>query len=104
LRWLFFGAGCVEPAIVDKMLHRPTVERKGALGYGSYEDTVNTLEEVLWPGPWILGQRFSAADLSVGALVQWGSMVKALEPRPKVGRYMERIAARPALQKTLKGA
>jgi glutathione S-transferase len=104
LRWLFFGAGCVEPAIVDRMLHRPTVERKGALGYGSYEDTVNTLEEALWPGPWILGQRFSAADIYVGALVQWGSQVKALEPRPKFVQYMERIAARPALQKSLKGA
>ena len=104
LRWLFFGAGCVEPAIVDKMLHRPTVERKSALGYGSYEDTIDALEGALWPGPWILGQRFSAADVYVGALVQWGSMVKALEPRPKFAQYMERIAARPALQKTLKGA
>jgi len=104
LRWLFFGAGCVEPAIVDKMLHRPTVERKSALGYGSYEDAVNALEGALWPGPWILGQRFSAADVYVGALVQWGSQVKALEPRPKFVQYMERIAARPALQKTLKGA
>ena len=31
-------------------------------------------------------------------------MVKALEPRPKFQQYVERIAARPALQKLLKGA
>jgi hypothetical protein len=31
-------------------------------------------------------------------------MVKALEPRPVFLQYMERIAARPALQKLLKGA
>ena len=30
LRWLFFGAGCIEPAIVDKLFARPPVERKGA--------------------------------------------------------------------------
>jgi hypothetical protein len=31
-------------------------------------------------------------------------MVKALEPRPKFLQFAERIAARPALQKVLKGA
>jgi glutathione S-transferase len=104
LRWMFFGAGCVEPAFIDKMFARPPVERKSALGYGSYEDTVNALEAAVTPGPWILGQRFSAADIYVGSQVQWGSMVKALEPRPKLQQYLERIAARPALQKILKGA
>ena len=33
-----------------------------------------------------------------------GEMVKALEPRPVFLQYVERIAARPALQKVLKGA
>jgi glutathione S-transferase len=27
LRWLFFGAGCVEPAIIDRMLDRPPPSR-----------------------------------------------------------------------------
>jgi hypothetical protein len=31
-------------------------------------------------------------------------MVKGLEPRPVFLQYVERIAARPALQKLLKGA
>ena len=104
LRWIFFGAGCIEPAIVDKLFIRPAVERKGALGYGSYEDTVNTLETAVKPGPWILDQRFSAADVYVGAQIQWGLRVKALEPRPAFLQYMERIAARPALQRLMKGA
>jgi glutathione S-transferase len=104
LRWIFFGAGCVEPAIIDKMFHRPAVERKSALGYGSYEDTLNTLESALKPGPYLLGQRFSAADVYVGAQLQWGLMVKALEPRPVFLQYVERIAERPALKNLLKGA
>ncbi len=57
LRWIFFGAGCFEPAIIDKMFARPAVERKGALGYGSYEDTLNALETALKPGPYILGDK-----------------------------------------------
>lgn len=103
LRWLFFGAGCVEPAIVDKLFSRPPVERKVALGYGSYEDTLSTLETALKPGPWILGERFSAADVYVGSQIQWGLMVKALEPRPSFLQYVERLGARPAMQKLMRG-
>jgi glutathione S-transferase len=44
-RWLFFGAGCIEPALVDKMFQRPQVDRPSGLGYGSYEDTMNALEK-----------------------------------------------------------
>jgi glutathione S-transferase len=104
LRWIFFGAGCVEPALVDKMFERPPVERKGALGYGSYDDTLNALETAITPGPYILGDRFSAADVYVGSQIQWGMMVKSLEPRPKFQQYAERLAARPAMQRLMKGA
>jgi glutathione S-transferase len=35
LRWLFFGAGCVEPAIIDHMFSRPPPSRPTAMGYGN---------------------------------------------------------------------
>ena len=37
-RWLFFGAACVEAAVIDRMMSRPAPSRPGALGYGSYEE------------------------------------------------------------------
>ena len=40
LRWMFFGAGCLEPALIDRMLDRPVPERTAALAYGSYDDDV----------------------------------------------------------------
>lgn len=98
-RWLFFGAGCVEPALIDKMFERPPVAREGALGYGSYESTLNALEKAIAPGPWILGQRFSAADVYVGAQVGWGLATKGLEPRPAFQKYAEQCARRPAYQR-----
>src|SRR5215831_7292240 len=63
LRWMFFATGCVEPAIIDRMLSRPPVSRPGALSYGSYDDVINTLEMAISPGPYLLGEQFSAADL-----------------------------------------
>jgi glutathione S-transferase len=99
LRWLFFSAGCIEPALVDRMFSRPLPERPGALGYGSYADVMNALELAITPGPFILGERFSAADVHVGSEIVWGSMTKTLEPRQKFLDYAERLAARPAFQR-----
>jgi glutathione S-transferase len=99
LRWLFFGAGCVEPAIIDHMFSRPAPSRPAALGYGNYADTVNTLEQAITPGPYVLGSTFSAADVYLGSAIGWGLMMKALEPRPAFGAYLGRLSARPAYKR-----
>lgn len=96
LRWLFFGAGCIEPALIDKAFNRPPVDRPGALGYGSYEDTMGTIEKALQPGPWLLGERFTAADVYIGAQLGWGMMFGNVERRPVFEAYVARCQARPA--------
>jgi glutathione S-transferase len=99
-RWFFFGAGCVDPAMLDKMMDRPPVARPGANGYGSYDDTMNTLEKALSPGPFILGDRFSAADVLVGSQLRFGMvMMKCIEPRPAFTAYVERLLNRPAAKR-----
>jgi glutathione S-transferase len=95
-RWMFFAAGCVEPALIDKMFARPPVERPTALGYGNYQDTLNAIEKAISPGPWVLGERFSAADVYLGSLIGWGMFTKALEPRTAFQTYFERCSQRPA--------
>ena len=99
LRWLFFGAGCLEPAIIDQMFSRPPPSRPAAMGYGNYADTINTLEKALSPGPYVLGEQFSAADVYIGSGIGWALMMKAMEPRPAFRAYLERIGQRPAYQR-----
>jgi len=101
LRWLFFGAGCVEPAIIDHMSSRPPPSRPSAMGYGNYADTLNTLEKAVSPGPFILGERFSAADVYMGSAIGWGLSMKAIEPRPAFGAYLGRVSQRPAYQRSV---
>ena len=101
LRWLFFGAGCVEPAIIDHMFSRPPPSRPAAMGYGNYADTLNTLETAVSPGPFILGERFSAADVYLGSAIGWGVATKAIEPRPAFGAYLGRVCSRPAYQRSM---
>jgi glutathione S-transferase len=99
LRWMFFGAGCLEPALVDRMLNRAPAEQPGRLGYGTYEQTIAALEGALAPGPFLLGPRFSAADVFVGSHVGFGFRAKSLEPSPVLLAYTARLSERPAFQR-----
>jgi glutathione S-transferase len=96
-RWLFFGAGPVEAATTNRSMgfHVPA-ERKGMAGYGSIEDVVNTLEKAVSRGPYLIGERFSAADVYLGSQIGWGMMFGSIEKRPAFEAYWARISARPA--------
>jgi glutathione S-transferase len=103
-RWMFFGAGCVDPGMIDRMLQRPVPERTAALGYGTHENMTNALEKALTPGPWILGEKFSAVDIYIGSQINFGLMTKALDPRPGFTAYAARIAQRPAFKRFMEQA
>ena len=53
----------------------------------------------LGDGPWLLGDRFSAADLFLFMLIRWGRLM-ARPPRalPNLNALGERVLARPAVQ------
>src|SRR5262249_11894362 len=87
---------CLEAAVIDRMLSRPAPSRPAALSYGCYEDTVAAIEKALKPGPYLLGERFSAADVYIGSQIGFGMMTKALEPRPVFEEYLGRVQQRPA--------
>ena len=56
----------------------------------------------LGDGPWLLGERFSAADLFLFMLVRWGrAMPHPPRAVPALARHAERVLARPAVQATL---
>jgi glutathione S-transferase len=60
---------------------------------------LNAVEKALTPGPYILGDRFSAVDVYVGAQLGFGMMMKSLEPRPIFQKYLGAISQRPAYQR-----
>ena len=99
-RWLFFAAGPGEAAATGKALGLlAPPDKKGMAGYGSFEDTMNGFEAALKNGPFILGERFSAADVYVGAQIGWGLMFGTFEKRPAFVEYAQRLQARPAAKR-----
>ncbi len=96
-RWLFFAAGPVEQAIINTQLGvQVPPEREGMVGYGTKAHVVDTLEGALQDREFIGGDRFSAADVYVGAQLGWGMQFGTVEKRPAFEAYVARNSARPA--------
>ncbi|MCC7250879.1 glutathione S-transferase family protein [Hyphomicrobium sp.] len=94
LKWMFFYGSCFEPAMVDVSLKRETPPSMA--GWGKPADVLDTLSAALIPGPWLLGDRFSAADVLVGSGIAYMLGFKVLPDRPEYLAYVERLSARPA--------
>ena len=99
LKWLFFGPGCIEPAMIDRAAPRKEEARRGMLGYGDFDTTMNTVAKVVERGPWIMGEQFTAADVVIGSNIRWGTMFKLMPERKEFTDYAARIAARPAAKR-----
>jgi glutathione S-transferase len=96
-RWLFFGAGPVEAAVTNKALNLVVPEgRERTAGYGRFADVMNTLEDAVSRGDYLVGSRFTAADVYLGSQIGFGLMFGTFEKRPAFERYWARISARPA--------
>ncbi len=97
-RWLFFGSGCFEPALIDTMFQRPAPENSAAMPYGTYGDMIGALKTALSPGPFILGDTFSAADVYIGSEINWAMMFGAPQIKGDAvfEAYVARVKQRPA--------
>lgn len=99
-RWMFFVAGPLEAAITNRAAGfegKPGSER--SFGYGSYENAISALESALTDKDYICGSRFTAADVYVGAQIDWGLLFKTLPERPVFTGYAERIRQRSAYRR-----
>ena len=96
-RWLFFAAGPVEAAVSNKALGwEAPPGRERMLGYGTYADVMDTLERAVSGGAYLVGGRFSAADVYLGSQIGFGLQFGTIEKRPAFERYWAGLATRPA--------
>ena len=73
LKWLFFGPSCVEPAVIDRAAPRKEEARRGMLGYGDFDTTMDVIAAAVAKGPWLMGEQFTAADVVCGAHTSAGA-------------------------------
>ncbi len=100
-RSLFFAAGPVEQAVTNRTMGWSNDDpmKAGMLGYGSYERAIAGLEALLGDGPYICGDRFTAADVYVGSAIGWGLDFGTVPETPAFKAYRDRLNAREAYQR-----
>ncbi|HEX7710358.1 MAG TPA: glutathione S-transferase family protein [Sphingomonadaceae bacterium] len=96
-RWLFFAAGPLEQAVTNKAYGwLPDERQEIALGFGSYERTIDTLDSWFAGHDFVCGERFTMADVYVGSAVDWGLAFKTMPERAVLLAYAERVRMRDA--------
>ena len=100
-RWIFFTSGPVEAAFTAKAMGwEVPPERQAMAGFGTYDTAMRVLEQAVGKRPYIAGDRFTAADLYVGAMVNFMLTFKLLEPRPAFTDYAARMTDRDAYRRS----
>lgn len=96
-RWMFFAAGPFEQATLNQALgFQVPADRQMMVGYGSVDRVADAVELALKAHPYIAGDRFTAADVYVGAQLGWTSGVGMLPKRDVFEDYLGRVMSRPA--------
>jgi glutathione S-transferase len=63
---------------------------------------MDALEQAAQPGPWLLGPRFTAADVMIGSDLDFGiGLLKIVPPRPAFTSYVGRCTERPAFKRAM---
>jgi len=95
LRWMVYYGSSFEPALIDRAQKREPAP-PSTCPYGDYDTMLKTLTDNLARGPYMLGEKFSAADVLWGTALGWTTRFGLVPRTPTVDAYIERVAARPA--------
>lgn len=99
LKWLFFNPGVLEPAVTDRAFKRAAEPPRAALGYGDFDTVMDVVADAVTPGPFLLGNRFTAADVVIGSSLRWGMQFNLIPERSEFVDYVARLVDRPAARR-----
>lgn len=97
LRWTFFSGSVMEPCLGEVFFKWDVPS--GSVAWGSMERMTAALVAGLQPGPWLLGDDFSIADIAVGATARFGVNFGAMASEGPIAEYVARCEARPAFER-----
>lgn len=97
LSWLAYRPGVLEPAVMMRRLNVKHVP--GAMGWAEAGEVEEVLNSVLASRKYLLGDEFSAADITLGGSINFMMSLKLLNETPVLKDYAARITRRPALER-----
>jgi glutathione S-transferase len=94
LTWISWVEGEFGPAIFQRLAAGAAAPLPAP-----FKAALRRLDEALADGPYLLGERFSAADVMMGGTLAWGHDV--LPTEGLIPAYIARLAARPAFTRAM---
>jgi len=94
LRWIFFATALFEPALAEKFGKwepRPTSH-----AWGSFDQVIEAATQALETEPFLVSDRFTAADLLCANVFRFGMMFGALPKEGVLAAYVARMTKRDA--------
>jgi len=92
LSLMVYSASQLEPAMGDHLLKQQPAPSRG---WTDFETALNVVERELGDGPYLFGERFTAADVMIGSMFIWMRRFGATTGRPALDAYVDRLLARP---------
>jgi glutathione S-transferase len=99
LSWLAYRPGVIEPAMMMRRLNVKHVP--GAMGWAEASEVEETLNSILSRRKYLLGDEFSAADISIGGTINFMMMFKLMSETQVFKDYTARITSRPAFKRMM---
>lgn len=99
----FLGAS-LHPAISRALFARPLLEGEAkAAAMEAALVKYRLVEDALFKGPWVMGEAYTIADGYLSVFTRWGRQAGFLDAArfPKLNDHLDRIQARPAVQRVL---
>jgi glutathione S-transferase len=94
LSWLAYYTGVLEPAFMSKFMNQEVP--RGTAGWVPVDESIEALARLLSRGPFILGERFSAADVLYGTTFAMFAQSPLMPKSTLIEDYAKRVVARPA--------
>ena len=85
--------------MTDRAFPRKENPRASAVGWRDFDTVLDIVAKALIPGPYLMGEQFTAADVVIGSNIRWGTMFKLIPERKEFADYVARLTARPAAKR-----
>ena len=94
LSWLVYYGSVMEPAFMSKFLN--TAVPRGMAGWVVVEEAMENVINTLSKGSYLLGDKFSAADILYGTTFAMFGASPMMPKSPVIDAYVKRVIERPA--------
>ncbi len=92
LRWTFFSSAIMEPAFSQRMFQWEAPAQ--SVAWGSFDQMLEIVTDAISESIWLLGDRFSSADILVGSNLSVGQMLGIIPTEGPIEDYISRLKKR----------